>query len=111
MAFHDDLYVVCRPECVVQVFSILRAGVVAARQDPDSPGKDPSLESAGPRRLKTLSLLQQAAHTVDPDACGVATRTFPQKIKSFSGPRWGPPIWAFAIEVGFPPHSVESESP
>ena len=25
MAFHDDLYVVCQPERVVQVFSILRA--------------------------------------------------------------------------------------
>ena len=42
MAFHDDLYVVCQPERVVQDS---QGGVMAARQDPDSPGKDPSLES------------------------------------------------------------------
>ena len=93
MAFHDYLYVVCRPERVVQVFSILRAELWQHAKIQIHQGKT-KVWNRGSAAPENIDVLQQVARMVDPDAYGEATRTFPEKTKesSFSGPPWGTPI-------------------
>ena len=65
MAFHDDLHVVCRRD-VSSMFLIVRAELWQHAKI-DSPGKDP-VWNRGSTAPENIDVLQQATHTVDPDA-------------------------------------------
>ena len=111
MAFHDDLYVLCRPERVVQVFSILRAELWQHDKIQIHLGKT-QVWNRGSTAPENIDVLQQEARMVDPDAVvWRADENIPTEDEGVV--ILGTPLGArrlcavaFAIEVGFPPHSA-----
>ena len=94
ISFHDDLYVVCRLERVVEVFSILRAELWQHAKIQIHQGKT-QVWNRGSTAPENIDVLQQAARMVDPDAVvWRGDENIPTEDQGvvILGPRWGTPI-------------------
>ena len=84
-AFLDDLYIVCRPERVVDVYNIVVRRIVEPRQDSDPPRETQVWNQSGvePRGIETLQAAAQLRDLVHWYGAGTPPLGHPQFVQSF----------------------------